>query len=129
MTAEEIRVEIDNRLTALLGMIGEKQAQFKAQYGIYFQLLPTHSVVPADGAELAPDQATIKPDYQALSGADMGGLPEMAMSSTRIDTYQGAQGQGYVITSSVMLGGELWERSVNVGPEGWRVRAWEKVGE
>lgn len=127
MTPQELRTEIDSRLNAQLQMIATKQEQFKGVYGIYFQLMPTHSVIPADGEERAPDQTGNKPHYQALSGADMGGVPEQAMSSTKIDAYQGPLGQGYAITSSVTLEGDLWERTINVGPESWRNADWKVI--
>lgn len=129
MTPEEIKTEIGNRLNAKMEMVATKQEQFKAGYGIYFQLLPTHSVIPANGEELILDRTNRKPHYQNVSGADMGGLPEQALSSTKIDTYQGPSGQGYTITSSVMIAEELWERTINFGPEIWRNADWQVIQE
>lgn len=113
----ELLEEIDIRTNAMLPMIASKQAQYKAAFGIYFQLLPTHSTIPWDGFEIPPDQANDKPHYQSLSGADMGGLPAAMLSCVRIDTYQSNMGDGYVVTNQVICDGTLWERSQNVGPE------------
>lgn len=104
------------------------QSAFFDANGRYAQLLPTHSVIPADGEFRAPDRRTYASEADAITAWDsLGELPEQMQSCLRIDAYGGPRGHGYEVIQQIILGGALWERSVNCGPETERSRDWSMV--
>lgn len=124
-TPAQIRQAVDDRLASLWTAIQNKEAQYAAAHGgRYWQGRVTHSVIPADGATATPDIGTASPTDQpdpwplALRQVAM----EMAL---RIDTYAGAQGNGYVATVFVVINGTVWRRAAQMGPETWRAHGWQ----
>lgn len=116
---------IDNLLAAYLPTISQRQADFYALTGDYFQGLPTHTTPPADGAMVLPDNLDTVPIGQPVPwpGEDFPaqGLP----CSVRLDIYVGPSGAGWVLTAEVVIGGVLWRRAINVGPETYRAHGWQ----
>lgn len=114
-SAPDILNAIDDRVEELLGYIAAKQGECLTEYGTYFQSLPTHTVLPRDGAVVQPDNLNAKPSDQEPSWADVGYPIANPVASTRIDTYSGIYGIGYIVRISLIIGGFLWTRSINFG--------------
>ena len=127
MTSPQILTTIDTQLAAPASAIATAQLRYYEQKGRFAQRLSTHSVLPADGAELPPDQQNEKPAGSTERWTDLEPLPAQMMSALRIDAYQGREGPGYVLASTVLLAGRAWQRFDNLGPEPWRARSWHSV--
>ena len=127
MTARQIQDAIDGGLEAQWAEILRRQAEYRSAHGRYFQGLPTHTEVPADGAEVAPDRLGAHPTDQAEDWQAMGWPTAGAGKSlARIDTYDGPQGTGFALTLRVRIGPDVWGRAVQEGPENWRAHDWRK---
>jgi hypothetical protein len=77
-----------------------------------------------------PDGLLGRPTDQSTPLAELwvySGLPMELSWSFRVDTYDGEQGPGYVLEISTTIDGEVYLRSLNVGPENYRTRNWFKV--
>ena len=123
-TPAQIRQAVDDRLAALWTAIQNKEAAYYAANGKYWQGLRTMSAIPADGATALPDIGTATPTDQPDSWPLA--LRQVAMEmALRIDTYAGAQGNGYVATVFVSINGTVWRRAAQVGPETWRQHGWQ----
>ena len=129
MSREAILAAIDARFEQLRPTLQAKQAAYLRGRSRLAQGLRTHSITPADGAEVAPDRLDAKPGYQAESWRDIGGLPPKLLSCVWIDQYTAPTGPGYVVGLEVRIQGQLWRRSWNQGPETWREQAWHRVEE
>lgn len=129
MTKDEILAEIDTRLAGRFGELSAAQDAYYAAHGRYAQGLDTHSTLPADGIEAAPDRSAAHPTDQAESWADLGSLPAAMLSRLRMDVYESPQGHGYVVVSEVRIAGELCRKALNVGPETSRAHGWQGVAE
>lgn len=130
--SEPILTSVDAALGARLPGLMAAQAAYYAANGTYFQGLPTHSEIPADGAELPPDRVDDHPTDQPVSWSDAAteyslSVPETMGSVLRIDVYDGPGGAGWVTVVETMIDGQLWRRSINFGPEAWRSAAWSPV--
>jgi len=125
-TPGEIRAAIDARLAQLWPVVQAKEDSYFAAHGHYWQGLRTHTILPADGALLVPDIAARTPTDQPdpWPAAIKTIAIEMALV---IDVYDGPFGQGYVASVWVMVGGRIFTRSAQVGPETWRVEGWHEV--
>lgn len=117
---------VDNAFQSKLNRIKNYESSYLIAHGRYFQALRTHTNIP-DGNNAAIDRGNSKPDYQAetlqalLDGAN---VPNQIPNSFRIDQYDGANGQGYVIILEVIACGKHMMRSVNVGAETYRDQDW-----
>lgn len=128
-----VRATIDTLLVDHLA----KLLAFEADYastgkrgGQYYQTLVSHSVVPADGAALAPDKLAAGPTDQTEKLTDFWADAKLSAQipyAFWTDVYDGPEGRGYVLTVQVQLGAERWERSVNAGPERWRDQPWHAL--
>lgn len=128
-TPDEIRAAIDTLLVACIVEVETKQQQYKAAQDRHWQGLRTHSTIPADGADTIPDRLHIKPSGVTASWDEMGANLVTTKSCLTVDEYQGPQGAGWVLTAMVRLGGVLWQRAIQRGPETWREQAWQPVPE
>lgn len=126
-TPAEIRQQVQQWLTNLWSHIQNRQENYLAAHGRYFQGLRTHVVIPLEGAEAAPDAIADKPTDQAEGWADQFTLPAAFPCQLRINTYDGPLGKGYVGIVRVRIGGETWERRQNNGPEVWRTVPWTQL--
>lgn len=124
-----VRTDIDQALTPHLQKLLDFQSAYSAR-GVYYQTLESHTTPPADGQLVAPDRLDARPTDQAEKLEVFWGEAKLAPElpySFRVDVYDGPEGHGYVVTASAILAGELWQRSVNTGPETWRELAWHIV--
>jgi hypothetical protein len=126
-TPAQIRAAVDSRLATLWAAIQAKEQAYFDAHGHYWQGLRTHSVVPADGETALPNVGTATPTDQAdpWPAALRGVAMEMAI---QIDVYDGPAGVGYQATVFVMIAGNTWTRTAQVGPEAWRVSGWAQAG-
>ncbi|MFN3652224.1 MAG: hypothetical protein ACK47B_21815 [Armatimonadota bacterium] len=122
--AQVIRDAISARLTAQWSYILSCQETYFAAHGRYAQGLRTHSEIPADGQELAPDLGMERPTDQAECWIDLAMLPGSMLSAMEIDVYEGPQGHGFVVRLLVVLNGQLWVLERQHGPEAGRDRDW-----
>jgi hypothetical protein len=127
LTPQAVRDQIDQRLTNLWPTVLAKQQAYLASKGRYFQGLRSSSTIPADGADVPPDNLTAHPHYQAESWQSMGGFPATEMSQIECHQYDGPQGKGFVLILTVLLAGQTWRRTVNYGPETWRGTSWQII--
>lgn len=138
-TPGQTRATIDSRLVGKLAAIAARQdAFYHAAVGAdmhgtpierrkYAQVLLSHTLVPSDGMALLPDRRMEHPSDQAETGADLGIPAVPTMETLEVHCYDGPQGVGYVVFASAVLGGRLWRRAINVGPETWREDGWRDV--
>jgi hypothetical protein len=116
---------VDAQLNVLLPRLVAYQDMYIAQYGGYYQELGSHSLAPtgaddADRLEEHPtDQLTTLERFWSYAG-----LPESTNFALEITTYEGPDGNGYVLNVSTTVLGVLWHRSINYGPETYREQAW-----
>jgi hypothetical protein len=128
MTEAEIKTKVDDFLTNLWTTIKAREATYLAANGKYWQGLVTHSVTPAEGADVVPNlTATSKPTDIAEKWTDVFTVPATMPCSVKVDTYSGPKGIGYVGTVRVSILGQTWERSQQFGPESWRTEGWHNV--
>jgi hypothetical protein len=126
-TLNEVRDTVNSWLAARWPLLVERQEAYFTIHARYFQGLWTHSVVPDDGAEIAPDQRTSKPGDQQARWADFFSLPDVLPCALRIDVYEGDQGHGWTATVRVRVAGTIYQRIAHVGPQTWRVQNWDTV--
>jgi hypothetical protein len=129
--AKTIRATVDAALSEHLAKLQSFESDYKADgKRNYFQTLISHSQVPADGQTLPPDKLAAGPTDQAGQLSDFWSDAQLAAQlpyAFRTDVYDGPEGAGYVLTVQVKIGGELWEKSTNVGPERWRDSDWHAL--
>jgi hypothetical protein len=94
--------------TDFVGSVAAVQSSYRSTRSRYFQGLRT----TAD-----PTRQTVSPDP---SYAEVGLVPPPGMA-VQIDVYRAPGGWGYVVGGTATdIGGVVWTRSVNSGPETWR---------
>jgi len=129
MTPAQIRTAIDTWLSNRWNALQAAQAAYLAQHRRYFQALRTHTVRPADGLETPPDRLLDKPTDQAHRWGDVFPLPATMPARIALNVYDGPAGKGFEAVVSVRIGGDVWRRVAQVGPETHRVRPWHRVTE
>lgn len=124
------RDKADAMWTNLASHVADREAAYLAINGRYFQGIRTHSPVPADGSEGAPDRSR-KPTDQAEDWNAAGFvLPAAMPASLAIHVYDGPQGKGYTAILEVLVAGKRWRRVESFGPEAaHRTRSWIETGE
>ena len=117
---------IDARIGASMETINSIQEGYRNDNGRYAQAMFTHSEAPEDENESSPDQLESHPTDQVSSWADLaqGVMPDTMLSRMKIDSYDGPRGQGYVIFLEKKINGQLYVKSINVGPEEERSKDW-----
>src|SRR3989304_6835515 len=120
----------DSRLDALLVKLQTFQSDYASLHnGRYYQALLSHSAVPADGLETNVDRLSFRPTDQAEDLSllfALTALPDHAPFAFRVDVYAGPNGAGYMVIAQSRIAGQLWERTLNAGPEPWREQGWIK---
>jgi hypothetical protein len=123
-----VRDSANGDIDGLVSSIAALQVSYFSTNGKYWQGLATHSAIPADAAEVAPDMLGDAPSDQVETWEDFGvSLPGTTCVCLHVDTYNGSSGHGYVVRGQVVLDGTTYNRSVNVGPDyshstdGWEI--------
>lgn len=120
--------DIDPLIEKQLAAIADFQATEFAKSGRYGQVLNIYATVPTDGVAVAPDKLDVAPT-DGVTGdvfwqaTDLQAFP----ANMRVDVYDGPSGLGYVIVLEAKFNGELWQRSINFGPEDYREQPWAKM--
>jgi hypothetical protein len=119
----------DAQIDLLIPHLDDFQYQYYITNGRYYQALESHSAAPdvptvPDGIEQSP---TDQPESLALFWEGYANLPDVLAWALRIDTYSGPDGEGYVLTVSTVINGEVWQRSINYGPDASRNAEWYPV--
>lgn len=120
--------DIDPYIEKFAADLDSFQEAFKAQYGIYAQMLSPFAAVPADGKADLPTDILKYPTSGVTADAvwKVTGL-EAFPASIRIDVYDGPRGKGYVLVFDTKFNGQLFTKSINVGPEAYRTTDWQIV--
>lgn len=130
-TLNQLRTRVDAWIDARIPVVAEKQEDFKAKTGRYWQGLATSSTPPehvtARDDDKIPDALDSKPtDQQESWRAAFPALESVQFPcQLTCDVYSGPKGDGYVITIRVSHNRNTYSRAVNFGPEtdrdyGWR---------
>jgi len=127
----ELMAKVDSLIVQFLPTAISWQTTYSATHGgRFFQGLRSHSVIPADGADVAPDQLASHPTDQADTLASFwngGRLPSKTPFAVTVNVYDGPDGRGFEVVISFVSGGVTYVRVVNVGPESYREQAWAAV--
>lgn len=124
-TINQLRNEIDSRLTNLWPRIVTRQETYFSNHGRYWQGLWTHIPMPScvqqDSGfpDVAPNLNAVPPDVVG-TWANIENFPATLCYRIRIDVYTG----GFVATVQVKHNGTVYARSQNYGPQTWRTMAW-----
>jgi len=120
--------DIDTEVNDWLPRAATYQTDYKTTNGKYYQLLWSHTE-PITQPTI-PNNLGLAPNDQLETGYNFWLLAQMPVTPTyrlKIDTYNGLQGDGYVMTLQTVLTGTLWQRSLNFGPETYRNNNWFMV--
>lgn len=119
---------VDNSISLRWTNIQNYQSSYLIANNRYYQALWSHTTTPS--ALTLANNLTSHPSYQAETAQAL--FTAANISTTlpmriRIDWYDGPSGKGYVLTIEVVACGVTKMRSINVGPEPYRDRAWTEV--
>lgn len=128
-TLNEVRTRVNDWLSVRWPTLVDRQEQYFANHGRYFQGLWTHSAEVEDGADVAPDNLLLGPTDQAARWPDFITLPNLLPCALRIDVYEGPDGHGWRITLRVKVAGNVYQRQAEVGPQGQEIGGWHQVPE
>lgn len=133
--AEAKQIIITDTIDAEIAVIGPQIATFQGSYILqagkgaeYYQMLWSHTTLPADGSIKTADnlnaKPTDRPDDGTLLWQTIKSTDQTSNFRIRVDTYDGPKGKGYVVVYQVEITKGIWQRSENVGPEKWREQSW-----
>lgn len=135
--ATKILADIDAQWESAKGKIIAAQEDYAGKEGRYFQLLPTMTTAPKDGAAKSPDKLTEKPHYQDKSTAQLAAdyaIPIPTLAGLEIHQYKQPNGViGYVAYLTAQVTNEkgvteTWTRAENFGgDENYRTHEWKIV--
>ncbi len=124
MISPSLQSTIDNLITNVLSQLATLQPGYLSSKARYWQGLPTHTIIPADGLATAPNLLS-KPTYQAETWLTFGLiLPALMECSLSVSQYSGPSGKGYVLHADAISSGVRYRRSENVGPAAWLSHPW-----
>jgi hypothetical protein len=110
--------QIDAVVSALWAGVVAQQEAYHAANGGYYQMLWTHSKVPAAASQ--PDNLAARPTDQPAS--PMQGLPQSMRSRMCINTY--GKPDGWTLTLEASIDGTVWQRSIDCGTDPSRSKPW-----
>jgi len=94
----------------------------------YFQLLESHTVIPADNVIVAEDVDGKTPTDQTEDYTDFGlVLPAKMPMSISVSPYESPNGWGFELRAKVIDDGEEYQRVMNYGDEIHREKEWEVI--
>ena len=129
-TAQQIRDACDAKLATFWPAFQTRQTTYFSGPGSgrrYFQALASHAVIPANGIE-APSSPVGRPTNQTEGWGDSGfTLPATMPMAMLIHVYDGPLGRGYVARIEVLIGLRRWAKTLQIGQETWRERAWGQI--
>jgi hypothetical protein len=120
------REKADAMWASVASHVADRQADYFAAHGRFFQGIRTHQPRPKDGAEAAPE-TNRRPTDQA---EDWNGAGFALPAFLEIHVYDDPAGKGYVAILEVEVAGSVWRRSVGADPEAVaRTRGWLEIRE
>jgi hypothetical protein len=136
-TLLELRDALNAKLVQFWPLVTGNQYQYYQNHNHYWQGLKTHvfnlpTFTDISGDANNPDNLDSTPNDQASTWLDqfpvLNNVP--ITGALVMDTYQGPQGDGYVLSMYVKHNNKVYTRSQNMGPEDWRTQNWhiEKSG-
>src|SRR5262245_45829483 len=121
MNDSQIQNKIDNWIgPGKMALIQQKEDEFKAAFGKYFQGIVTPIVYPIDGEDKDPD-LTLHPsdqpqDWAFFFGSAAGNMGKYPCSIS-IEYHKGPLGEGFTITFRYTNAqGQNWWRMAGIGP-------------
>ena len=120
----DLNSDLNAEMESVLQDIQEVQNAYFIEHGQYWQGLASHSVVPSDGKSVDVDLLK-KPHDQVEGWADVGITQGRLPFSVKVDVYDGPRGKGYIVLFEIKKGKELYQKRVDLGPEGrshdWKI--------
>ncbi len=122
-----LKDQVDPVIDDLVTQLTSIQSTYKTTNNKYWQGIACVPILPADGNEEASD-LTLKPTDQTETWSD----ESISLASTlpvclQVDSYDGPQGLGYVVSGVVIEDTRTYQRTVNVGPETYRTQVWTDI--
>lgn len=116
---------IDAELAAWWPIIVQKQNEFYATHGHYWQARRSHVTTPKASTPAAPDNTNDIVD--SICFDDWKLLPALMSACIWFDKYQSPDGFGFVLNVETQdEEGNLWLRQMNYGPEKQREQSWHQ---
>ncbi len=109
------------------------EADYYRSRGRYYQMLWSHTDTPDTTlltARTAPDNLVTRPTDQTETAVDLWTATRLPLDTPyrfRVDVYEGPRGHGYVITLQTEVNRQIWQKSINYGPETYRNTDWHAV--
>lgn len=120
---------VDAQVDVLLPKLDSFEREYFDMNKRYYQALTSHEKVPE--VPTVPDKLSASPTDQVETLAYFwiakAFLPETLSWAMSIDTYSGPDGDGYVLNVETMLYKQIWQRSINYGPEEYRSTDWYQM--
>jgi hypothetical protein len=107
--------EIDAYIQTTLSTWVPVQEMYRAQHGRYMQVLRSHSVIPADGEYLVPDQLHLAPHYQQESLQALGFAADPLTAAFSVDQHGGPDGLGWTLSVYVTIADATWVKRYGHG--------------
>ena len=101
MSRDEILQRCDDTYDEYQAELHARQNAFFDEAGYYFQGLSTHSVMPRDGNQTAPDFPSMPTDFPVPWPQEV--FPAVMPCALRIDAYNSSIGAGYVVVLLVEI--------------------------
>jgi hypothetical protein len=122
-----VPAEVDDKVALFSGWLVERQREYLSfSRSEFAQMLPSHTVLPTDGSHEYPDGWFAHPTDSGWSWDDLQAIQfEPLPFAIQIDVYSGLRGPGYVSCFYIGVDGQVWERCVNYGPDGYRSHSWQ----
>lgn len=114
----------------VLQKITDSQTDYIKTHDKYWQGLPTHSVLPADGKKGKPDKLKSKPEYREESWKDLGLDIDIQMPfSIKVNEHYKptTNEKGYTVQFHKMVGGKEYIKSVGYGIASQFTRDWQEI--
>lgn len=127
MTTEEILAVCDAKAEGWLPILEDYVTTYRASHPTFWQGLQSHSVIPQDGEEERPDIGTKTPPGRADAPWPPALRTALLPFAAQVDEYVGPLGLGYFVTLRVVIAGETWQRTQQLGPETWWAKPWAAV--
>jgi len=106
MTKQDVFDKLDTRYRQQEPHLSDLQEAYRADKGGHAQLLPSHDTLPEDGSERAIDHPlrTVEGDWPSWGTyLDKITVDQHWTQCVRVDTYNAAEGKGYVVVRRVRL--------------------------
>lgn len=111
-----LKTVVEAEAVAVIAAIESVQTTHIGSNSRYWQGSSTHTVIPADGAAIAPDTSAKPTGGESWADKSIS-LPGGTKSSYEVQEYEGPNGVGYTINQKVTSGGDTYMRIIDRGSE------------